>query len=78
MSTKQNDKTGKTGEFGEGNYTATRNFDKAQESFVKSHKREIPQKGEEAKRALEGEEGKELRSAEERAKSHSHAKGKDH
>ncbi|MBV9330997.1 MAG: hypothetical protein JOZ55_05545 [Alphaproteobacteria bacterium] len=53
---------------GEGSYTATRNFDRAQEKFVKSHKAEIPKKGKEARRALEGKEGKSLRSAEKRAR----------
>ena len=62
---------------GEGNYTATRNFDRAEENFVKSHKQEIPAKGKEAERALEGKEGEELRKAEERAKSHSHSKGEE-
>ena len=62
------------GEYGEGNYKATRNFDRAEEQFVKTHRDEIPRKGEEAKHALEGKEGEELRRAEEIAKSHSHAK----
>lgn len=60
---------------GEGNYTATRNFDRAQENFVKAHKDEVAEKGKDAKKALEGSEGKVLREAEARAKSHSHAKG---
>ena len=59
---------------GEGNYTASRDFDRAEEKFVKKHKDEIPEMGADAKRALEGKEGDELRTAEERAKSHSHAK----
>jgi hypothetical protein len=59
---------------GEGNYEATRNFDRAQENFVKSHRDEIPKKSQEAKRALEGKEGEDLRAAEERAKARSHYK----
>lgn len=54
---------------GEGSYTATRNFDRAQEKFVKSHKGEIAKKGADARRALEGKEGKDLRAAEKRARS---------
>jgi hypothetical protein len=62
---------------GEGDYEATRNFDRAQERFVKSHKDEIPKKAEEARRALESKEGEELRAAEERAKSHSKSRGNE-
>ena len=61
-------------EYGEGNYAATRNFNRAQQNFVKSHRAEIPAKGMEARRALEGKEGKELRSAAARAKARSRAK----
>jgi hypothetical protein len=59
---------------GEGNYTASRNFDRAEEKFVKKRKDEIPEMGEEARRALEGKDGQDLRDAEARAKSHSHSK----
>ena len=58
---------------GEGNYTATRNFDRAQEKFVQTHKKSIPEMGEKAKEALDGPEGKELRDAEKAAKDRSHA-----
>ena len=74
MTAKRTGKKDQKEQFGEGNYTATRNFDRAQENFVKSHREEIPKKGDEAKRALDGKEGKDLREAEERAKSHSHSK----
>jgi hypothetical protein len=59
---------------GEGNYTASRNFDRAEEKFVKKHKGEIPEMGKGAERALDGKEGRDLRDAEERAKSRSHDK----
>jgi len=53
---------------GEGSYTATRNFDKAQESFVKRNKAKIGKLGKAASKALDGPEGKSLRAAEKRAK----------
>ena len=55
---------------GEGNYSASRRFDEAQKKFVKEHESEIPKKGKEAERALEGKEGHDLRAAEKKAKSH--------
>jgi hypothetical protein len=55
---------------GEGNYSASRRFDEAQKKFVKEHAAEIPEKGKEAERALEGKEGEDLRAAEEKAKAH--------
>jgi hypothetical protein len=61
---------------GEGNYTAAKKFDQAQEEFVTRNKDRIPELGKDAEKALDGPEGKDLRAAEERAKSHSHAKGK--
>ena len=53
---------------GEGSYTATRNFDKAQQSFVKQNRGKIAKLGKEAEAALEGPEGKSLRDAEKKAK----------
>lgn len=57
---------------GEGNYSASRRFDKAERKFVHDHKSEIPQKGREAEKALEGKGGDKLRNAEAEAKSHAH------
>jgi len=54
---------------GEGSYTATRRFDKAQEKFVHDKKSEIPGMGKDAEKALDGPEGEELRKAEDIAKS---------
>jgi hypothetical protein len=53
---------------GEGSYTATRNFDKAQQAFVKKNKGRIGKLGKNAEKALEGPEGKSLRAAEKKAK----------
>ncbi len=53
---------------GEGSYTATRNFDKAQRSFVKANRGKIAKLGKAAEKALEGPEGKSLRAAEKKAK----------
>jgi hypothetical protein len=59
----------KTGKLeGEGSYTATRNFDKAQQSFVKRNRGKIAKLGKDAEKALEGPEGKSLRAAEKKAK----------
>jgi hypothetical protein len=49
---------------GEGDYAATRKFDKDQASFVKRNKAAIPDMGKAAEAALEGPEGAELRDAE--------------
>lgn len=51
---------------GEGNYDASRRYREGLEKSVK--KGDAEQLGEEAKKALEGEEGEELRRAEERGK----------
>ncbi len=53
---------------GEGSYTATRNFDKKQRSFVSEHKGDMRGMGKAAGAALEGPEGDALRKAEETAK----------
>ncbi len=49
---------------GEGSYTATRAFDKAETSFVKKNKAKIPELAKAAEAALEGPEGDALRDAE--------------
>jgi hypothetical protein len=49
---------------GEGDYAATRKFDKAQANFVERNKASIPAMGEAAEKALEGPEGDSLRDAE--------------
>ncbi len=51
---------------GEGSKTAARNYDKATEAYVKSGK--VDQAAQEAKKAVDGPEGKELREAEEKGK----------
>ncbi len=50
---------------GEGDYAASRSFDKAQSSFVKRNESKIPAMGKAAEKALEGPEGASLRAAEE-------------
>ncbi len=57
--------------FGEGNYTATRNFDKAERAFVERNKSRIPAMAKDAEKALEGSQGNELREAEAEAASRS-------
>ncbi|HWU56535.1 MAG TPA: hypothetical protein VN175_13590 [Rhizomicrobium sp.] len=49
---------------GEGNYAASRRFDKDEVAFVKKNKARIPAMGKEAEKALEGPEGAALRDAE--------------
>lgn len=58
--------------FGEGNYTASREFRKDEEGFVRANKDRIPVLAKEAERALEGSEGVELRAAEAEGRSHAH------
>lgn len=60
MSDKKKDKAERNE--GEGNRTAARQYNKAQQKFVRSGAAES--KGREARKALEGEEGAELRDAE--------------
>ncbi|MEJ0069905.1 MAG: hypothetical protein WDO24_15615 [Pseudomonadota bacterium] len=55
---------------GEGSYTAAREYDEQVQKTVKSGK--VPQKAQEAKRAVEGKEGAELARAEAEGKRHSH------
>ena len=52
---------------GEGDYAATRAFDKDQTAFVKRNKAKIPEMGREAEKALDGPEGDSLRAAEQEA-----------
>jgi hypothetical protein len=49
---------------GEGDYAATRKFDKDQAGFVEKNKASIPAMGQAAEKALEGPEGASLRDAE--------------
>jgi hypothetical protein len=56
---------------GEGDYAATRKFDKDQAGFVARNKASIPAMGKEAEKALEGPEGDSLRDAEATAAGHS-------
>jgi len=75
-STKATSKTGgrsrvRQDVFGEGNYTASREFRQEQTGFVRRNKNRIPEMGEDAAKALEGREGNELRQAEESARAHS-------
>jgi len=49
---------------GEGDYAATRAFDKDQAGFVAKNKAKIPAMGKEAEKALDGPEGDSLRDAE--------------
>lgn len=62
---------------GEGNYSAARRFRKGETDFVEHNKDKIRTLGKQAEEALEGKEGDELRDAEDRARSHSHARGHD-
>ena len=52
---------------GEGDYAASRAFDKDQANFVKRNKDKIPQMGKQAEQALEGPEGASLKAAEQEA-----------
>ena len=69
MATKQ--KASAKGEYGEGNYKASRKFLSEQSEFVKKNKSKIPGMGKAAKAALDGKEGKSLRAAEAKAKAKS-------
>lgn len=59
---------------GEGNYTAARNFRESEEKFVAKNKDKIPGLGREAQEMYDSPQGRDLKQAEKRAKSHSHAK----
>jgi len=49
---------------GEGDYAASRAFDRDQVGFVKKNKAKIPALGKQAEKALEGPEGEVMRAAE--------------
>jgi hypothetical protein len=57
--------------FGEGNYTASREFRSEQTGFVRRNKNRIRQMGEEAAKTFDGSEGNDLRQAEDMIRSHS-------
>jgi hypothetical protein len=57
-------KAAKRKTIGEGDYAASRRFDKDEVSFVKKNKAGIPAMGKEAEKALDGPEGAALRDAE--------------
>jgi hypothetical protein len=61
--------------FGEGNYTASREFREDQTGFVRRNKNRIRAMGEQAEAALDGKEGADLEAAEDRARSRSHSPG---
>jgi hypothetical protein len=61
--------TGQANE-GEGNRTAARTYNQAQQDFVKSG--QVAEKAREAEDAVEGREGDELRRAEAEGKRHTH------
>jgi hypothetical protein len=53
---------------GEGNYAASRDYDKRTEKFISEKKSEIPKYAKDAEKALEGAEGNKLRADEEKGK----------
>ncbi|HEY3638565.1 MAG TPA: hypothetical protein VGK90_10480 [Rhizomicrobium sp.] len=61
--------------FGEGNYTAARDFRENETRFVRRNRNKIEKLGKDAEAALDGDEGEELEAAEEEARSHSHSPG---
>ncbi len=52
------------GEYGEGNYKASKRFRTKEEAFIKTNKARIPAMAKAAEAALDGPEGDELRAAE--------------
>jgi hypothetical protein len=72
-STKRTPRSARKEVFGEGNYTASREFRDQQTDFVRRNRNRIESPGEEAEAALEGNEGPKLEEAEEEARSHSHS-----
>lgn len=61
-------------QFGEGNYTAARNFRRDEEEFVHANKGRVEAMGQDAEKALDGAEGEELHRAEREARDHSKSK----
>ena len=57
-------KTTRRGEYGEGNYKASKRFRTAEEGFIAKNRSKIPGMAKAAEAALEGPEGDELRAAE--------------
>jgi histone H1/5 len=53
-----------SGEYGEGNYKASKRFRTREEAFIKTNKAKIPAMAKAAEAALDGPEGDELRAAE--------------
>ncbi len=53
---------------GEGNYAASRDYDKRTEKFISEKKSEIPKYAKDAEKALEGAGGNKLRAAGEKGK----------
>ena len=68
MTNKTNKKATEDKVHGEGNYAASRDYDKRIEKFVSEKKSDIPQYAKDAEKALEGPEGEKLRAAEEKGK----------
>ena len=62
------DKTPATAEKGEGNYKATRDYNERTERFLDEQGDRVDELAEEAAAALDGEDGDELRDAEDAAK----------
>jgi hypothetical protein len=58
------------GEYGEGNYKASKRFRQSEEAFIAANRAKIPGMGKAAEVAMEGPEGKDLRAAEAEAASH--------
>lgn len=63
------------GEYGEGNYKASKRFRKSEEAFVKANKAKIGELGKAAEAALDGPEGGDLRAAEAEAAGHAAGEG---
>ena len=59
-------------EKGEGNYRATRDYNRRTERFLDEHGNEVEDLARQAEQALDGEEGDELRRAEEQGKEPAH------
>lgn len=57
-------------EYGEGNYAASRDYDKRTRKFIDEKGKTIEQLAQEAEDALDSPEGEQLRKAEEEGKSH--------
>jgi hypothetical protein len=57
-------------ERGEGNYKATKDYDRRSEEFVAENREELARLAREAAAALDGAEGEELKQAEDEGRSH--------